>query len=467
MSSSSNRGPVEEIAHEFLERRRRGEEISPEAFIERHPEFADELRSLLFDLNRTEDLAQGPDDCTGSLTSEPLTVDRPVLSRLGDFSLIRELGRGGMGVVYEAEQVSLARRVALKVLPAGALSDPRHTRRFEREARSAARLHHTNIVPVFGVGYNEGHHYYVMQLIQGKGLDVVIEDLRRARGAASAPTTSLRPDQPPTGAGPDVAAAHVAQTVATLRFGASFTPAGHADQIAAVDLKTTSGEPAVDHAGSELSSPSIGLASQPEPSSLSDSDAGFYRNVARIGVQVAEALEFAHRQGILHRDIKPANLLLDVRGNVWVTDFGLAKGVGGENITNTGDVIGTLRYMAPERFAGDGDARSDIYALGLTLFELLSLRPAFDEQDRNRLIVQATQEEPPRLHKLDRSIPRDLETIVHKAMAREPDQRYATSGCSLRTWRGSSQAGRSWRGGSRRASGSGGGAGATRWWQDC
>jgi WD40 repeat protein len=144
-------------------------------------------------------------------------------------------------------------------------------------------------------------------------------------------------------------------------------------------------------------------------------------------MQVAEALAYAHGQGILHRDIKPSNLLLDRGGNVWVADFGLAKAVGSDDLTHTGDIVGTVRYMAPERFRGEGDARADVYALGLTLYEMLALRPAFDGSDRADLIRRVTQEDAPRLRKLNRKVPGDLETVVHKAMAREPSQRYATA----------------------------------------
>ena len=129
-------------------------------------------------------------------------------------------------------------------------------------------------------------------------------------------------------------------------------------------------------------------------------------------------------QSVLHRDIKPSNLLLDETGNVWVTDFGLAKATsGGDNLTHTGDIVGTLRYMAPERFNGRGDLCSDIYSLGLTLYELLTLRPAFDEADRSKLVIQVTQEEPPRPRKLNPAVPRDLETVVLKAIARDPAHR--------------------------------------------
>jgi hypothetical protein len=153
----------------------------------------------------------------------------------------------------------------------------------------------------------------------------------------------------------------------------------------------------------------------------------YWQSVANIGVQVAEALEYAHRQGVLHRDIKPSNLLLDTQGTVWVTDFGLAKADDQQNLTHTGDILGTLRYMPPEAFEGKSDARGEVYSLGLTLYELLAFRPAFDEKDRNRLIKQVTQAEPARLGKLNRQVPRDLETIVHKAMDRIPGQRYQTA----------------------------------------
>jgi WD40 repeat protein/tetratricopeptide (TPR) repeat protein len=142
---------------------------------------------------------------------------------------------------------------------------------------------------------------------------------------------------------------------------------------------------------------------------------------------VAEALAYAHDQGVLHRDVKPSNLLLDLRGNVWVTDFGLAKLDDQQNLTSTGDILGTLRYMPPEAFEGKADARSDVYSLGLTLYELLALRPAFEETDRARLIRLVTADEPLRLRKLNPNVPRDLETIIHKAIDRDPDHRYKTA----------------------------------------
>ncbi len=155
--------------------------------------------------------------------------------------------------------------------------------------------------------------------------------------------------------------------------------------------------------------------------------AAYWRSIARIGVQAADALQYAHEHGVLHRDIKPSNLLLDARGTVWVTDFGLAKADDQNDLTHSGDVLGTLRYMAPEMFSGEADGRSDVYSLGLTLYELLALRPAFDETNRHKLVRQVLHESPGKLRTLDRHIPRDLETIVHKAIERDPSQRYQTA----------------------------------------
>jgi WD40 repeat protein/serine/threonine protein kinase len=324
------------------------------------------------------------------------------LDRLGDFRILREVGRGGMGVVYEAEQVSLGRRVALKVLPARALLDARHKQRFEREARAAAKLHHTNIVPVFGVGEHDGQPYYVMQLIDGQGLDAVIETLRRGPAAGA----------------PDGAPAAVAHTLLTGHFaGAAPSPAD-----VTVDLPGEALPP---------SGPPSASAALPDSAVSPSSGARrstYWRSVAGIGAQVAEALEYAHKQGVLHRDVKPSNLLLDARGTAWVTDFGLAKADDQPHLTHAGDLLGTLRYMPPEAFDGVTDARTDVYALGLTLYELLALRPAFDETERNKLIRQVTKEEPPRLDRVNPAVPRDLVTIVHKASDRDPARRYQTAG---------------------------------------
>jgi WD40 repeat protein/tetratricopeptide (TPR) repeat protein len=165
----------------------------------------------------------------------------------------------------------------------------------------------------------------------------------------------------------------------------------------------------------------------PQASDKRGQKTSYWHSVAQIGVQVAGALEHAHRQKILHRDIKPSNLLLDTHGVVWVTDFGLAKVDDQQNLTHTGDVLGTLRYMPPEAFEGKSDSRSDVYSLGLTLYELVALRPAFDETDRHKLIKQVATEEPVRLDRINPAAPRDLVTIIHKAIDRDAGRRYQTA----------------------------------------
>ena len=404
-SSSEDRNPVEALAEEFLDRKRRGEQPTLREYVERHPELADEIRDLFPALLMMEDLGESSGGTTGALAASNGPAVGVRMQRLGDYRILREIGRGGMGVVYEAEQESLGRRVALKVLSASSLLDPKQVRRFEREAKAAARLHHTNIVPVFGVGRQDGHHYFVMQFIAGLGLDVVLDDLRRLRGGKSEAKPS--------------SAADVARSLITGRFEAA-TPPPDASVTEPCDE-------AVPSNGHIVNSSSAVLPGSSELSASSDPDRQFYRSVARIGIQVAEALEYANRQGILHRDVKPSNLLLDNHGNVWVADFGLAKTAEADDLTHTGDILGTIRYMAPERFSGHCDARSDVYSLGLTLYELVALRPAYEAPGRHTLMDRVLHEEPERLKKRAPSVPRDLETIIAKATARDPAGRYATA----------------------------------------
>jgi eukaryotic-like serine/threonine-protein kinase len=335
---------VDKLAEEFLARLRRGEAPSVAEYVERHPDLADDIRELFPPLLLMEEAAR-------PASADRDAPPRAAPSQLGEYRILREVGRGGMGVVYEAEQVTLGRHVALKVLPRR-FGDERLLDRFRQEARAAARLHHTNIVPVFGVGEHQGTHYYAMQFIRGRGLDEVVAELRRLR--------------------------------------ASGAPMAHG------------------------------------PLEISDPRA-YYRNVARIGLQVAEALAYAHKQGVLHRDIKPSNLLLDAAGTVWVTDFGLAKEEGADQLTQTGDIVGTIVYMAPERFHGWADPRSDVYSLGLTLYEMLVLAPAFTDTNYQRLLKKVLDEVPPPLRRFDAAIPKDLETIVMKAIAKEPAQRYRSA----------------------------------------
>ena len=267
-----------------------------------------------------------------------------------------------------------------------------------------------------------------MQFIQGLGLDEVLGELRRLRRARSStlpPTAAAKPVGTTPGA-EALSAAAAAHALLTGRFHAP--EAAEDSDKNGTPAPTTPAPASLGPSARTGSSSSVILPGSSVSSVVSESGRHYWQSVARIGIQVADALEYAHGQGILHRDIKPSNLLLDTQGTVWVTDFGLAKAsADGDNLTHTGDIVGTLRYMAPERFQGHSDARGDVYSLGLTLYELLVQKPAFDETDRNKLIHLVTHQEPPRPRKINKAIPRDLETIVLKAIEREPGRRYPTA----------------------------------------
>ncbi|MFI5457398.1 MAG: serine/threonine-protein kinase [Isosphaerales bacterium] len=363
-----------------------------------------------------------------------------------------------MGIVYEAEQVSLGRRVALKVLPRHAVGSSA-IERFRREARAAARLHHTNIVSVFEVGQDGAVSYYAMQLIQGCGLDQVIAELRRIRDHAGSfsvnrAQTALQPADalavaPEAGSRRTSDVGRMALSVLTGRFAAKAVggePAEEGGEGSSAESRAERPGQSVAHEGSatrsdkptpepgparssavDRSSSSLTMPGGAQISDVRSGERPFHLSVARIGYQVAGALAHAHARGIIHRDIKPSNLLLVAEGTVWITDFGLAKSEE-EALTGQGDILGTLRYMAPERFRGESDPRSDVYSLGLTLYELLALRAPFGSGDRLRLIEQIKNEEPARPRAIDARIPRDLETIVLKAIEKDAKRRYATAG---------------------------------------
>ena len=387
-----------EIAESFVERYQRGERPSVDAYVAAHPEFEEQIRELFPALEVLEELA--PD--SAGVSSLGPTTELDVPATIGGYRIVREIGRGGMGIVYEAEQPGLHRRVALKVLPAHVRKDEAALERFRRESQAAAGLQHPNIVPVYEVGEDETHAFYVMQFVDGQGLDAVLTELRKMRNATPRPgddRSTSEEIQPATFA---------AKSLLTGRF----LEASESDH----DSSST---------GSDAVTTSIGLL--PEFDSTADAHtSACYRSLSQVASQAARALAHAHSNGVVHRDIKPSNLMLDSSGNVWVTDFGLAKGEE-DDLTQTGDIIGTLRYMAPERFRGWADPRSDVYSMGMTLYEMLALRPAFATIDRARLMQQITETGPPRPRTVDARIPHDLETIVLKAIEREPAHRYQSA----------------------------------------
>jgi serine/threonine protein kinase/WD40 repeat protein len=425
-SSSSERDPLEQLADEFLERFRQGERPALSEYTQRYPQWAERIRKVFPALVVMEGARPDARDTTGGGAARAEGGER-CPERVGEYRILREVGRGGMGVVYEAEHAALGRRVALKVLPPFAAQDAKLLERFKREARAAARLHHTNIVPVFEAGQDGETCFYAMQFIQGQGLDQVVEELRRLRDHSTQGSTSADTASAPAAVPNPPSLSQAARALLTGRFelkAASADPTVDAQD--ALPSRLANGAAAAPAAPG--SSPSVVLPGQTDMSAVESDHRHYYDGVARVGVQAAEALAYSHAQGILHRDVKPSNLLLDERGTVWITDFGLAKALTElDHLTYTGDLVGTIRYMAPERFQGNCDVRADVYSLGLTLYELLTLRPTFEGNDRKALLRQVTMDDPPRPRKLVPDVPRDLETIVLKAIAREPERRYQSA----------------------------------------
>jgi WD40 repeat protein/serine/threonine protein kinase len=347
---------VGQIADEFALELDQGGQPSIDGYVRRYPELAHQLRQVLPALKLMRAAASEATSGRGVEVGPTISPGGVI----GDYRLIRELGRGGMGIVYLAQQISLGRRVALKVLPTLAALDARQLQRFKNEAQAAAQLHHSHIVPVYGVGNVADVHFYAMQAIDGQTLASLIHDAGqkqalKARGES-------RPREGESG------------------FGS--TPAASC------------------------------------------------RIAATLALQAAQALEHAHEVGILHRDIKPANLLIEKSTHLWITDFGLARLRGSSDLTLSGDLVGTVRYMSPEQALGRHalvDQRTDVYSLGITLYELLTLEPAFDGVDRVALLHQVAFEEPKPLREANRAIPADLETIVLKAIAKNREERYHTA----------------------------------------
>jgi serine/threonine protein kinase len=380
---------VQAVVDSVVRRRVAGEALTDDEVLAEFPKLAELLVGELAKLRLIEQAGNRADahpvSETGSawhsVTPQDTRASSLTGSMIGDFKIVREIGRGGMGVVYEAEQVSLGRKVALKILSTGLGLTPQAVQRFQREAESAARLHHTNIVPIYATGAEKGVHFYAMELIEGPSLDHVIREMRQSQGNATAANPRLEEH--------DSAATHAYQNRVT-------------DSTAGAVFR----------------------------SSALSSNSHYFDTVARLVAEVADALAYAHRHGVVHRDIKPANLLVAPEGRLSLNDFGLARVLEQPGMTTTGEMLGTPAYMSPEQVAAGRtplDHRTDIYSLGATLYELLTLHRPFIGERRDQVLSQILHKEPRSPRSVNKKVPIDLETICLKAMEKDPDRRYQSA----------------------------------------
>jgi serine/threonine protein kinase/tetratricopeptide (TPR) repeat protein len=333
---------------------------------------------------------------------------------LGDFELRREIGRGGMGTVYEAWQRSLQRVVALKVLSAQVSASRSAVLRFQREAQAAAQLHHSHIIPIYAQGEQDGFYFYAMELVDGRGLNTIIAEARDQAGrttALSDPDETVALPRTEAGAGSDADTVRLERQKHDQRV--------HADSRHA---SGASGDRDMSSGDSAITLNAVGEV---------DSSEERFGYIARHVAAVADALEYAHRQGVIHRDIKPHNLMMGEDGRLRIADFGLARIKEEPGVTVTGEFIGSPLYMSREQLTHDSSAvdhRTDVYSLGATMYEWLTFQPPFPGDTRERVISKILHAEPIPPTRHNPSIPVDLETICLKAIEKDPNQRYQTAG---------------------------------------
>lgn len=353
-ADSAVRDPLEVALSRFAEEKRKGNAPTVDDYARQYPELADQIREL-FPL--IESLERWKNDKEVECLKRSIPVEFS-LDRLGNYKLVQELGRGGMGVVFRAVDSASQRQVAIKLLPwRYAANMTMWKERLQREAATIAALKHPNIVQIYSFAEDQGYYYYVMQLVDGVGLDEIIRQLKRQR-------TNKK-------------------------------------SVRRASLESVEGEFSLTY----------------------DSWRGF----AKVGEQIASALAYAHDRGVPHNDVKPSNLLIQSNGHVVVTDFGI--GQSDEDALSDDDdrVVGTLRYMPPERWTGKPGPLGDVYAIGVSLYELSTQRPVFSDQKRSHLIHAILNREPKRPHELIPDFPLPLENIIVKAMSKSPEKRYPSS----------------------------------------
>ncbi len=336
LSEKEERDPIELMADEFLDRRRNGEDVTIEEYEQKHPDLAEEIRQVLNAMLAMEDFKPRQEALSPKTPFDEMATGK--IRQLGEFRILRKIAHGGMGVVYEAEEKSLGRRVAIKVLANHLLSEKSTVERFHREAKAIANLHHTNIVSVFGAGFEKDLHFYVMQYVDGMSLEQMIKSGEVQR-----------------------------------------------------QFKNN------------------------------------WKWITEVVRRVALALRQAHLRDILHRDVKPGNILIDSNNKPWVTDFGLAKFGEQDDLTRPGDAVGTLRYMAPEQLEGRADPRSDLYGLGLVLYELCTAQQIYANQKSHVVLSKIGGRELQAVASVNPAIPRDLAMIVNKSVSKSADDRYQSA----------------------------------------